>query len=95
MELTPTEFRLLWFITDHSGRTCSVRDILESVWESPHYSQDVVKWHIASLRSKLEANPRNPRYIITVWGVGYRYDPPVADAVAIGRGEKEVVKSGV
>ncbi|MCH7626312.1 MAG: response regulator [Chloroflexi bacterium] len=76
VEFTPTEFRLLNFLTDRVGKTCGLREILSRVWESPHYPFEVVKWHIARLRSKLEEDPRNPRLIITVRGVGYRYDPP-------------------
>lgn len=94
MDLTPTEFRLLWFLAQHAGRTCSPRDILENVWESPHCSQDVVKWHVASLRAKLEANPRNPRHIITVWGVGYRYDAPSAEQLVMQRDGKGAKSTG-
>lgn len=77
-DLTPTEFRLLWFLTQRAGKTCAVKEILEEVWGSPRYSSDVVKWHVAGLRGKLEAEPHEPMHIITVWGVGYTYDvPPV------------------
>lgn len=75
-EFTPTEFRLLCFLTDRVAKTCGLREILSRVWDSPHYPFEVVKWHIARLRSKLEEDPRNPKLIITVRGVGYRYDPP-------------------
>ena len=76
VEFTPTEFRLLWFLTEKVGKTCGLREILSKVWDSPHYPFEVVKWHIARLRSKIEADPRNPKLIVTVRGVGYRYDPP-------------------
>lgn len=76
VEFTPTEFRLLGFLTDRVGKTCGLREILSRVWDSPHYPFEVVKWHIARLRSKIEQDPRNPKLIITVRGVGYRYDPP-------------------
>jgi DNA-binding response OmpR family regulator len=76
VEFTPTEFRLLCFLTDRAGKTCGLREILSRVWDSPHYPFEVVKWHIARLRSKIEADPRNPQLIVTVRGVGYRYDPP-------------------
>ena len=79
-DLTPTEFRLLWFLTQRAGKTCAVKEILEEVWGSPHYSSDVVKWHVASLRGKLETEPHDPVHIITVWGVGYRYDVPSVEA---------------
>ncbi len=53
IQLTPTEFKLLSYLTERAGKTCTIRSILESVWDSPHYSNEVVKWHIASLRSKI------------------------------------------
>ena len=76
VEFTPTEFRLLQFLTDRAAKTCGLREILSRVWDSPHYPFEVVKWHIARLRSKIEQDPRNPELVITVRGVGYRYDPP-------------------
>ena len=76
IEFTPTEFRLLCFLTEKVAKTCGLREILSRVWESPHYPFEVVKWHIARLRSKVEEDPRNPKLIVTVRGVGYRYDPP-------------------
>ncbi len=78
MEFTPTEFRLLCFLTERAGKTTGLREILGTVWDSPHYPFEVVKWHIARLRSKIEADPRNPKLLVTVRGVGYRYDPPAA-----------------
>ncbi|MBM3948928.1 MAG: winged helix-turn-helix domain-containing protein [SAR202 cluster bacterium] len=57
----------------------------------PHYSQDVVKWDVASLRAKLEVNPRNPRHIITVWGVGYRCDAPSAEQLVMQRDGKGAI----
>lgn len=76
VEFTPTEFRLLCFLTERAGKTCGLREILSKVWDSPHYPFEVVKWHVARLRSKVEADPRNPSLVVTVRGVGYRYDPP-------------------
>ncbi len=81
VQLTPTEFRLLSLLTEEAGRTCSTRQVLDRVWDDSHYSPDLVKWHIASLRGKIENEPSDPRRIVTVWGVGYRYDPlPTPDS---------------
>lgn len=80
IDLTPTEFRLLSYLTQHAGRVVSVRELLQHVWGSLHHSEDVVKWHIAAVRRKVEANPTEPRLIITVRGSGYRYDPPYVAA---------------
>ena len=80
VEFTPTEFKLLCFLTERAGKTCGLREILSNVWESPYYPFEVVKWHVARLRSKVEEDPKNPKLIVTVRGVGYRYDPPKASA---------------
>ena len=80
VEFTPTEFKLLCFLTERAGKTCGLRDILSNVWESPYYPFEVVKWHVARLRSKVEEDPKNPKLVVTVRGVGYRYDPPKASA---------------
>ena len=80
VEFTPTEFKLLCFLTERAGKTCGLREILSNVWESPYYPFEVVKWHVARLRSKVEEDPKNPKLIVTVRGVGYRYDPPQTSA---------------
>ena len=46
------------------------------VWGSSHYSEESVKWHVASLRKKIERDPKEPKLVVTVWGSGYRYDKP-------------------
>ncbi len=76
VDMTPTEVRLLVYLTQHAGKVISVPDLLTEVWGSPHYSEESVKWHIASLRRKIEENPHEPKLIVNVWGSGYRYDKP-------------------
>lgn len=76
--LSPKEMKLLALLVQRADRVVTVREILEGVWGSLDYSGDSVKWHIASLRRKIEENPREPRLIVTVWGLGYRYDRPTA-----------------
>lgn len=76
VDLTPTEFKLLCLLTESAGKTCKLDEIRRRVWESPQYSSDVVRWHIAGLRSKIEDDPGNPQRIITVWGIGYQYRMP-------------------
>lgn len=70
--LTPTEYRLLLYLACNAGQVLSYDQILDHVWgtgfgESPAN----VKVYIRRLRGKLEADPRNPRYILTHWGMGY------------------------
>lgn len=76
--LSPKEFRILSYLTHRSGKPVGVPELLQAVWGSPHYSEDTVKWHIASLRKKVEEKPHEPTRIVTVWGAGYKYDRPTA-----------------
>ena len=76
LRLSPTEFRLLVYLTRYNDRVVTHHELLESVWGNDRGSLDSVKWHISSLRDKLEDNPSNPSLIVTVPRVGYRYYPP-------------------
>ncbi|WP_340014409.1 response regulator transcription factor [Paenibacillus sp. FSL K6-1318] len=73
--LTPLEFSILVLLASHSGQVFSSEKIYETVWKEPYgYSDNTVMVHIRNLREKLELNPREPQYIKTVWGVGYKID---------------------
>ena len=74
IDLTSTEFDLLFLLARNRGRVFTRAQILEAVWKSPceQYEHNV-NCHINRLRLKLEANPRSPRYILTVWSVGYKF----------------------
>ncbi|MBI3160349.1 MAG: response regulator transcription factor [Chloroflexi bacterium] len=73
--LTAREFDLLYFFARHPGRVFTRAHLLEGVW-GPEYSGDAstVTVHIRRLREKIEADPAEPRFLHTVWGVGYRLD---------------------
>lgn len=75
--LTPKEFDLLVLLATSPRRVFSRREILEQVWSSAPEFQDpaTVTVHIGRLRQKLEADPEHPRWLITAWGVGYRFEP--------------------
>jgi DNA-binding response OmpR family regulator len=77
VELTPREFDLLVFIASHPRQVFSRAQLLQQVWESSSDWQDpaTVTVHVGRLRTKLEADPSKPRWIATVWGVGYRFEP--------------------
>lgn len=79
VKLTPKELKLLTYLVQRSGKVVAVPELLNGVWGSVHYSEESVKWHIASLRRKVEEDPHEPKLIVTVWGSGYRYDSPKAD----------------
>ena len=76
VDLTATERRLLFFLAENAGRILTSRQILEQVW-GPEYIDDVdyVKLYIWRIRQKIEENPKNPQYILTERGLGYRFMP--------------------
>ncbi|MFX3645875.1 MAG: response regulator [Paenibacillus sp.] len=75
ISLTPLEFSILVLLASHPGQVFSSEKIYETVWKEPYgYSDNTVMVHIRNLREKLELTPREPQYIKTVWGVGYKID---------------------
>ena len=71
--LTPTEFALLAVLVENAGRACSHRYLLQRVWgEDFQHCSHYLRLYIGYLRNKLEDDPRNPRLLLTEWGVGYR-----------------------
>lgn len=77
IELTPTEFRLLRYLLSHPGRPLSREALIESAWgyDSSVGSARTVDVHMRHLREKVEEDPANPRYLVTVRGVGYKFEP--------------------
>ncbi len=75
--LTPQEYSLFEALVDREGRACSREELLRWAWGSSAEFQDpaTVTEHIRRLRSKLEDDPAKPRHLVTVRGVGYRFDP--------------------
>lgn len=73
LDLTPTEFSILWYLCDHQGKVVSNEELFEAVWGEMYLesSSNTVMAHIARLRSKMGETARKPRIIQTVWGVGY------------------------
>lgn len=73
LDLTPTEFAILWYLCDHRGKVVSNEELFEAVWGEMYLesSANTVMAHIARLRSKMGETARKPRIIQTVWGVGY------------------------
>ncbi|MBL4932557.1 response regulator transcription factor [Clostridium paridis] len=75
VKLTPIEFDILALLAKNKGKVFSIENIYESVWNEQFIQSDnTVMVHIRKIREKLEENPRNPKYIKTVWGVGYKID---------------------
>ena len=74
VDLTAREFDLLWHFATHPGQVFSRTQLLDSVWGYSHDGYEhTVNSHINRLRAKIEADPSSPRFVLTVWGVGYKF----------------------
>ena len=72
VSLTPTEFNILWYLCRRQGKVVPSEELFSAVWGEKYLdSSNTVMAHIARLREKLGEPPRRPRYVKTVWGVGY------------------------
>lgn len=75
IELTATEFNLLWFVASHPRQVFTRDQLLEKVWGFSEYvDPSTVTVHIRRLREKIEADPSKPIWLLTVWGVGYKFE---------------------
>ncbi len=75
--LTAKEFDLVWFLARHPRQVFSRTQLLDRVWGYEFYGDEsTVTVHIRRLREKIEEDPSQPRYIHTVWGVGYKFEAP-------------------
>lgn len=76
IELSEIEYRMLLLMIKNPGRIFSTKNLYESVWNEPYFyiSNNTVMVHIRKLRMKIESDPKNPEYIHTVWGKGYRFN---------------------
>lgn len=78
VELTATEFDLLWFLAGNPRHVFNRNQLLEEVWGFSEYlDPGTVTVHMRRLREKLEADPSEPQWLKTVWGVGYKFEPPL------------------
>lgn len=75
ISLTPTEFDILMLLAENRGRVFSAEEIFEKVWKEKYFeSNNTVMVHIRKIREKIEDDPRKPKYVKTVWGVGYKIE---------------------
>lgn len=75
INLTSTEFDLLYYLASHPGQVFSRAQLLDAVWGYNHLGYEhTVNSHINRLRSKLEKCPQGPKYVHTIWGVGYKFE---------------------
>ena len=78
LSLTSREYDLLVFLMQHPRKAFTREQLLNQVWSWTFGDTSTVTVHVRRLREKLESDPTLPRRIVTVWGVGYRYEPEAA-----------------
>lgn len=74
VKTTPSEFKILHLLMKNPGRVFSADEIYERVWNEQAINTDTIMVHIRNIREKIEVNPKNPRYLKVVWGVGYKIE---------------------
>ena len=75
-QLSNIEYQILLLMMQHKGKIFSAQNLYESIWKEPYFysCNSTVMVHIRNLRTKIERDPKNPRYIKTLWGKGYRFE---------------------
>ena len=75
VKLTPIEYKITELLMKNAGRVFSINEIYERVWNEEAYNaENIVAVHIRKIREKIEADPKNPRYVKVVWGIGYKIE---------------------
>ena len=75
VKLTPIEYKITELLLKNAGRVFSISEIYELVWNEQAYNaENIVAVHIRKIREKIEADPKNPRYLKVVWGLGYKIE---------------------
>lgn len=74
VKMTPIEFKILALLMKNPGRVYSADEIYERVWNEKAINTDTIMVHVRNIRDKIEINPKNPKYLKVVWGVGYKIE---------------------
>ena len=75
IKLTPTEYNILKFLIQNKGRVYSIEQIYQNVWKEECYgAENIIAVHIRHIREKIEINPKEPKYLKVIWGIGYKID---------------------
>ena len=74
VKMTPMEFKILSLLIKNPGRVFSAEEIYERVWEERAINTDTVMVHVRKIREKIEYNPKEPKYLKVVWGIGYKFE---------------------
>lgn len=74
VKMTPIEFKILALLLKSPGRVYSAEEIYERVWNEKAINTDTIMVHVRNIRDKIEINPKEPKYLKVVWGVGYKIE---------------------
>lgn len=74
VKLTPMEFKIVQLLIKNPGRVFSADEIYERIWNERAVNTDTIMVHVRNIREKIEIDPKNPKYLKVVWGVGYKID---------------------
>ena len=74
VKLTPMEFKIVQLLIKNPGRVFSADEIYERVWNEKAVNTDTIMVHVRNIREKIEIDPKNPKYLKVVWGVGYKME---------------------
>ena len=74
VKVTPTEYKILLLMMTHPGQVFSAEEIYEWVWHERAVNTDTIMVHVRNIREKIEINPKKPKYLKVVWGVGYKIE---------------------
>lgn len=74
VRLTPMEFKIVQLLMKNPGRVFSADEIYERIWNEKAINTDTIMVHVRNIREKIELDPRNPKYLKVVWGVGYKME---------------------
>ena len=74
VKLTPIEYKIILLLAKNPGRVFSSEEIYERVWQEKAINTDTVMVHVRNIREKIELDPKNPKYLKVVWGVGYKIE---------------------
>ena len=74
VKMTPIEYKILLLLMKNAGRVFSAEEIYERVWNERAINTDTIMVHVRNIREKIEVNPREPKYLKVVWGVGYKIE---------------------
>ena len=77
VKLTPIEYKILLLLAKNPGRVFAADEIYERVWQEKAINTDTIMVHVRNIREKIEIDPKNPKYLKVVWGVGYKIEKQV------------------